>query len=278
MPCSCSRNVVSVRRAKSARGMFSTGMKAALGAGEVCGGGGGGVTPGEVSPPQATARPRASGRASPLPGNKPGPGPRRWSPGRRLRCPSPRGSPGDAGHAPAGDMPVSHRCHPLAPISPLPPAAHGLPASPQHRPARHPWDEAWPGSISGTKASRFWGHMHETGRMGAQGRTGKPSSAASDRGSVDRDPPTPGDAIAALGAFSIVTPDRSGFSRDGEFGAGCPPKPNVSPFFTCLQQQEKNRHPGHPTNPHPRCWRPFCHARGSHPVPRPFFGDNSFMP
>lgn len=57
MPRSRSRNVVSVRSAKSARGMFSTGTKAALGAGEVCGGGvtpsavtPGGVTPGEVSP------------------------------------------------------------------------------------------------------------------------------------------------------------------------------------------------------------------------------------
>lgn len=47
MPCSCSRNVVSVRRAKSARGLFRTGMKAALGAGEVCGRG---VTTGEAAP------------------------------------------------------------------------------------------------------------------------------------------------------------------------------------------------------------------------------------
>ena len=41
MLCSRSRNVVSVRRAKSARGMFSTGMKAALGGTEVCVEGGG---------------------------------------------------------------------------------------------------------------------------------------------------------------------------------------------------------------------------------------------
>ena len=214
MPCSRSRNVVSVRRAKSARGMFSTGTKAALGAGAVCGGG---ATAREASPkPPAAPEPagephlcqeigQGQGRDGGvqvtglvahhhvdllvppdalLPGRE-GSGtavPRPPVPKPPEPVPSPplplRGRAGVPGATPRG-------CHPQ-----MPPASTHLPTAAGGG-GRAPGVPGAPSSPAPSAPDLagicFWhltfrGRVGETGRTGAPRSTGKPRSATSHRG------------------------------------------------------------------------------------------------
>lgn len=149
-------------------------------------------------------------------------------------------------------MDVTHRCHPLALISQPPLAVNCLLASLRHQLAQRSWDETWPGSISGTKALHFWDTCAKPGASGPW-----ENLAPSDCGSRDKEPPALGDTITALGPFSILIPVQSGFSRDGEFGAGCPPKHDVSPLFFLPAAARKKCHPRHPTNSHPQLLAPI---------------------
>lgn len=207
MPRSRSRNVVSVRSAKSARGMFSTGTKAALGAGEVCGGGvtPSAVTPGEVSPRPPTVPGEV---AKPHLGQEMGQGQcrdsgvqvtglvahhhvdllvlldvilQRWEASvTAARRPHPQKHPNCSL--------VLIKC-PWSHSSQLSPIESTLWTS-----SWHPW--AWLGSSSGTKASGVWGTCVKGGGSGFQENS---TSATNPRG--DRDHPSP----AALGPFTALT-------------------------------------------------------------------------
>lgn len=200
-----------------------------------------------------------------MPGNKPGPGLRRWSPGRRPHCPSPRGSRGDAGCAPTGVGGIRHAGSTEGPVTDV---THVPPASASSRRAPGIPSPSWRDPFLAQKP-RFWGTCVKPEAPRPQGQ---------------QEHPAPPPVAAGTGTF----PTWGMLSQPGstkcllqrcEFGVAVPQKTTFHPRFPACSSKTMTVSPMSPPNP------PSLGA-GTHPVtlegatssPGPGFGDNELMP